>query len=199
MRNCEGAPAGPPRQGRWSLKFARRPGPRDPADMGPDLERRQGRRDRRDSSRPAIAPGVERRTAEGCRRSLPEPRWRQWPSMLAAAALGVVAAVALQGLQADASEVEPARANEVSAELPPIVVTKAPPISLSEAQALRDEAAALTPAGVAFDESAHATWLPRIGHLEAAVADPGLSPEVREELMATLAALSDVGLGGRRP
>lgn len=164
--------------------------------MGPDLDRRQGRRDRRDPSRPAIAPGVERRINQGSRRRLPEPRWRQWPSILAAAALGVVAAVALQGLRADASVAEPAPL-EVAA--PPAVMVKATPISLSEAQVLHDEAAALTPAGVALDETAHSTWLPRIGRLEAAVADPGLAPEIRAELSATLDALTQVGLGGRRP
>ena len=166
--------------------------------MAPELDRRQGRRDRRDSARPAIAPGVERRRNDGCRRRLPEPRWRQWPSIAAAAVLGVVAAVALQGWQADASVVSPAPVME------PIEVVPAPvavrvPISLTEAQALRDEAVALTPAGVAFDERAHTTWLPRIGRLEVAMADPGLSPEVREELAATLAALAKVGLTGGRP
>lgn len=165
--------------------------------MGPDLDRRQGRRDRRDPSRSAIAPGVERRVNQGCRR-LPEPRWRQWPSILAAAVLGVVAAVALQGLQADASVAEPAPL-EVTATAPPVGAVKTTPISLSEAQVLHDEAAALTPAGVALDETAHSTWLPRIGRLEAAVADPGLAPEIHAELSATLDALAQVGLGGRRP
>ncbi|WAS92865.1 hypothetical protein [Nannocystis punicea] len=196
MRNCERRRHGLADRARQSLKFAGLAAPRDPAGMGPELDRRQGRRDRRDNSRPAIAPGVERRVNQGCRR-LPEPRWRQWPSILAAAVLGVVAAVALQGLQADASEVEPAPV-EVAVAAPPVVASRAP-ISLSEAQALHDEAAALTPAGVAFDETAHATWLPQIGRLEAAAADPGLSPEIREELAATLAALSNVGLGRGRP
>lgn len=141
---------------------------------------------------------MERRVNQGCRRRLPEPRWRQWPSILAAAALGVVVAVALQGLQADASVAEPAPV-EVTAAAPPVVAVKATPISLSEAQVLHDEAAALTPAGVALDETAHSAWLPRIGLLEAAVADPGLAPEIREELSATLDALAQVGLGGRRP
>ncbi|WP_096328003.1 hypothetical protein [Nannocystis exedens] len=141
---------------------------------------------------------MERRVNQGCRRRLPEPRWRQWPSILAAAVLGVAAAVALQGLQADASVVAPAPVQETAVPAP-VVAVKASPISLTEAQRLHDEAAALTPAGVAFDESAHATWLPRIGRLEAAAADPGLSPEIREELVATLEALAKVGLGGRRP
>lgn len=135
---------------------------------------------------------------EGCRRRLPEPRWRQWPSIAAAAVLGVVAAVALQGWQADASEVVPAPVPVETEVLPAVVVVRTP-ISLSEAQALRDEAMALTPAGVAFDERAHTTWLPRIGRLQAAVAEPGLSPEIHEELTATLAALAKVGLVGGRP
>ncbi|MBZ5713532.1 hypothetical protein [Nannocystis pusilla] len=166
--------------------------------MGPELDRRQGRRDRRDSSRPAIAPGVERRLNQGCRRRLPEPRWRQWPSIAAAAVLGVVAAVALQGWQAGASVVVPEPMIAETEVLPAPLVVRTP-ISLSEAQALRDEAMALTPAGVAFDERAHTLWLPRIGRLEAAVADPGLSPEIREELSATLEALAKVGLVLGRP
>ncbi|WP_434422346.1 hypothetical protein [Nannocystis pusilla] len=112
--------------------------------------------------------------------------------------LGVVAAVALQGLQADASVGEPAPLEGIAA-APPAAPVKTTPISLSEAQLLHDEAAALTPAGVALDETAHSTWLPRIGYLEAAMADPGLAPEIREELSATLDALAQVGLGGRRP
>jgi len=166
--------------------------------MASELDRRHGRRDRRDSSRPAIAPGVERRLNDGCRRRLPEPRWRQWPSIAAAAVLGVAAAVALQGWQADASEVSPAPiVGPIEVVRPP--VTARVPILLTEAQALHDEAEALTPAGVAFDERAHSVWLPRIGRLEAAVADPELSPEIREELAATLAALANVGLAGGRP
>lgn len=170
--------------------------------MGLEHERRQGRSDRRDSSRPAVAPGVERRQNNGCRRRLPEPRWRQWPSIAAAAVLGVIAAIGLQGLQAGASEVEPAVVESAEPSPVPRSSLSAPvraPISLSEAQALQDEAAALTPAGVALDERAFALWLPRIGRLSAALADPGLPPETREELEATLAALARVGLHGGRP
>lgn len=165
--------------------------------MGPEHDRRQGRRDRRDSSRPAIPPGAERRGHSGCRRrQLPEPRWRRWPSIAAAAALGVVTAFALQGLQADAYVIE-SPAPAVGDDVPPAPARVS--ISLEEAQALHDEAAALTPAGVALDERAHAIWLPRIGRLEAAAREPGLPSELHAELTATLAALAEVGLGRGAP
>lgn len=164
--------------------------------MAEHPERRQGRRDRRDPSRPAIAPGPERRQNDGCRRRLPEPRWRRWPSIAVAAVLGVGTAFALQALQADASGVMPtALPGEVAAPAPP----PGPAISLAEAQALHDEAAALTPAGVTLDERAHAVWLPRLAALTAAAGDPGVAPAIRDELQATLQALARVGIGEGEP
>lgn len=166
--------------------------------MAATSERRQGRRDRRDPSRPGVPPGPERRQNAGCRRRLPEPRWRRWPSIAAAAALGVVTAFALQALQADASAVE-SPAPIVRTPAPRASVPAGPAITLAEAQALHDEAAALTPAGVAIDERAHAIWLPRLGRLEAAARDPRMTPEVRDALGSTLEALAGVGIGGGRP
>jgi len=61
-------------------------------------ERRRGQRCRRDPTRPALPPGPERRQGAACRRVLPQPRWRQWPSLLVAAVLGVFTAFSLQGL-----------------------------------------------------------------------------------------------------
>jgi hypothetical protein len=150
-------------------------------------ERRRGRTDRRDPNRPAVAPGVERRAGGGCRR-LPQPRWRQWPSIAAAAVLGVFAAVGLQALRA-----APVVVAEVPVELrdEPAV---GQPIGLREAQDLRDAACALTPVGVALDEQAHGLWVPRLHRLAAAADDPRTRPEVREELNEALAALTRVGI-----
>lgn len=157
------------------------------AGVGEQQERRRGRTDRRDPSRAAAWSGLDRRAGGGCRR-LPQPRWRQWPSIAAAAVLGVVAAVGLQALRA---------APVVVAEVPVAVrVGEVQPIGLQEAQDLRDAACALTPAGVALDERAHATWVPRLARLEAAADDPRTRPEVREELNEALAALSRVGIRG---
>lgn len=102
--------------------------------------------------------------------------------------LGVVAAVGLQALQA---------APVVVAEVPVAVRVEpagSPSIGLVEAQALRDAACALTPAGVAHDEQAQAEWVPRLARLEAAADDPRTRPEVREELNEALAALARVGI-----
>jgi len=67
-------------------------------------------------------------------------------------------------------------------------------MTLEEAQALHDAASTLTPAGVAHDEHAHATWLPRLAQLHAHAADPALPWETRAELEATLEALTSVGI-----
>jgi hypothetical protein len=143
-----------------------------------------------------MPPGPERRVNQGCRR-LPEPRWRRWPSIAAAGVLGVVTAVALQALQAGAAvEPSPAVVSIVGHGAP---VTPRSALSLAEAEALRDEAAALTPAGVAIDERAQTIWQPRLGRLEAAAIDPRVAPEVRDELRATLQALADVGIGRGAP
>lgn len=167
-------------------------------DMNHVQERRQGRTDRRDASRPAVPPGPERRASGGCRRRLPEPRWRRWPSIGAAALLGVAAAFALQAVQgspvaAAPGVAEPRATPEVVDRLP------VPRITLPEAQALRDEAGALTRAQVMLDEQAHATWLPRLGPITAAAADPRVAELIREELREALAALERVGIAaGRR-
>lgn len=57
----------------------------------------------------------------------------------------------------------------------------------------------LTPAGVALDERAHATWTLRLGRLQAAASDPQVAPEIRDELRATLETLAAVGIGARMP
>ena len=68
------------------------------------------------------------------------------------------------------------------------------PFSRAEAAALRDEAERLTPAAVTLDERAQARWWPLRPELEAAVADLRLPTDLRDELAATLAALTRVGL-----
>lgn len=163
-------------------------------------ERRRGRTDRRDVSRPAVPPGAERRASGGCRRRpLPEPRWRQWPSITLAAVLGVATAFGLQALQgspvaAAPVVVVPAAVAVVEARTEDLPVMR---IGLAEAQALRDAACALTPAGVALDEEAHAVWLPRLAAMRAAAQDPRVAEEVRGELLEALAALERVGIAGR--
>lgn len=156
-------------------------------------ERRRGGRCRRDPSRLAIPPGTERRQSAGCRRNLPRSRWRQWPSLLASAALGIAVAFALQALQAQATvpAARPLTPTPAPTQSPPRF---SPGISLAEAEALHDAARALTPTGVALDEHAHATWLPRLADLQAAAEDPRVSPEIRSELHATLEALQRVGV-----
>lgn len=158
-------------------------------------ERRRGRTDRRDASRPALPPGAERRANSGCRRRLPEPRWRQWPSITLAAVLGVATAFGLQALQGS-----PVAAMPVVVAAAPVEVVEDLPVTrigLAEAQALRDEACALTPAGVALDEQAHAVWLPRLAAMRAAAGDPRVPGEVQVELREALAALGRVGIAGR--
>lgn len=165
------------------------------------IERRSGRVDRRRDG-PARPPnGLERRSGE--RRRLPRSRWQQWPSLLASAALGVVAAVLLQSI----GGATPATRGDWVAALPDRV---APPISgpsdpgsvpaplprfsADEAAALRDEAERLTPAAVALDERAALRWWPLLGELAAAEADPVTPEPVRIDLHATREALERVGL-----
>jgi hypothetical protein len=157
------------------------------------IERRLVRNDRRRPG-PAVPPTLERRL--GPRRQLPRSRWRQWPSLLASAALGVVVAVlmqsapapvALAGSGAPAAEIAVAR--EVAGE-----EREAGPFSLREAEALRDAAQQLTPAAVALDEQARLYWTPLRGEMDAAAADPRTPGPVREELEAARSALERLGL-----
>jgi hypothetical protein len=147
-------------------------------------ERRSGRPDRRVAVAPAPLPGgLERRV--GPRRQLPRPLWRQWPSLLISAALGVVVAVSVQPAPATpAPPPQPA---------PPTIAIQLP-FTRAEAAALRDEADRLTPAAVALDERAQARWWPLRPELEAAAADIRLPGDLRDEVVATLAALDRNGL-----
>lgn len=129
---------------------------------------------------------------------MPRSRVRQWSSVLASAGLGVAAAFALQAFRAGAA-LPPAPEPPPPPLVRPAASAPAPRITLPEAQALRDAAEALTPAGVALDEQAHATWLPRLGALEDAASDPRLPPETRDELHAALTALARVGLAPKAP
>lgn len=158
------------------------------------VERRLVRDDRRQPG-PALPPtsGERRR---GDRRQLPRSRWRQWPSLLASAALGVVAAVLLQSFGGAAGGAAPVPM--VLARTPePVVAPEidgAASFSLAEAAALRDAAQRLTPAAVALDETARLHWTPLRAGLDAAAADPRTAGSVREELEAARAALARVGL-----
>lgn len=156
------------------------------------FERRSVDRDRRAPGPAAAPPSRERR--QGQRRSLPRSRWQQWPSLLAAAALGVTAAVLLQAF---ADEAPPqVWAAELVHRLPPPAPgpQQLPRFTASEAEALRDQAEALTPAAVALDEQAGLRWRPLRGELAAAIVDPVTPEPVRTDLHATVAALDQLGL-----
>lgn len=158
------------------------------------VERRLVRNDRRQPG-PALPPtsGERRR---GDRRQLPRSRWRQWPSLLASAALGVVAAVLLQSFGGSAGGAVPVPMAVPVAPEPVLAPAEQPDIgmSLAEAAGLRDAAQRLTPAAVALDEEARLYWIPRRAELEAAAADPRTPGPVREELEAARDALARVGL-----
>jgi len=156
------------------------------------VERRLIRKDRRQPG-PALPPtGGERR--RGDRRQLPRSRWRQWPSLLASAALGVVAAVLMQSLGGAAAGGAAPLPVVLAAPEPVIVAVEPASYSLREAAALRDAAQRLTPAGVALDEMARLHWTPLRADLDAAAMDPRTPGPVREELEAARAALERVGL-----
>lgn len=147
-------------------------------------ERRSGP-DRRTGNPADVPGGVERRV--GPRRRLPRPLWRQWPSLLVSAGLGVVVAVVVQPAPAEL-------VRHTTSPVPPATLMIELPFSRAEAAALRDEAERLTPAAVTLDERAQARWWPLRPELEAAVADLRLPTDLRDELAATLAALTRVGL-----
>lgn len=161
------------------------------------IERRLVRDDRRRPG-PAVPPTLERRL--GPRRQLPRSRWRQWPSLLASAALGVIVAVLLQSTPAPvalAGSEDPAAELAVASGGVSGVVVAEPlrsGFSLREAAALRDAAQQLTPAAVALDEQARLYWTPLRGEMDAATADPRTPGPVREELEAARSALDRLGL-----
>ena len=154
----------------------------DPALGDADSERRRGG-DRRDPNRVTPYRGVERR--QGPRRSgeLPQPVWQRPLALVAVIALGVAAGLALGGIER-AKPTDPG----------PIAERRVDPELLAGVERLRDEAEALTPAGVALDERAHEQWLPRVAEIELALADPDTPPAIRAELDATLAALAHAGV-----
>lgn len=159
------------------------------------VERRLIRNDRRQPG-PARVPVMGERR-RGDRRQLPRSRWRQGPSLLASAALGVVAAVLLQSLGGAApAPVVMAAPVEVAAAMEEVVAPVAAPegFSLGEAAALREAAQRLTPAAVALDEQARLYWTPLRPGLDAAAADPATAEPVRAELEATRSALARLGL-----
>lgn len=155
------------------------------------VERRSRDRDRRAPGPAAPHSGLERR--QGQRRQLPRSRWQQWPSLLAAAALGVAAAVLLQSFTGDTPPPVMAAAPTPVAPLPP-GPQQLPRFTAADAASLRDEAEALTPAAVALDEHAGLRWRPLRGELAAALVDPVTPDPVRSDLHATVAALERLGL-----
>lgn len=135
--------------------------------------------------------GPERRQSQ---RRLPRSRWQQWPSLLASAALGIVAAIVLQSFASEAPPQAWATAQAHHAAPPPSGPQQLPRFTASEAAALRDAAEALTPAAVALDERASLRWRPLRGELAAALVDPVTPDPVRSDLHATAAALDRLGL-----
>ena len=162
------------------------------------IERRSTRSDRRRSGPPAAPPAADRR--RGDRRQLPRSRWRQWPSLLASAALGVVTAVLLQSAGDAAPTSVSAATRRLDADTTGRILPVSPTpvdaggISARDAALLRDEAGRLTPAAVALDEQAQTLWWPRRAAIDAAVADPATPAAVREDLRAVQYALERVGL-----
>jgi hypothetical protein len=109
--------------------------------------------------------------------------WRRPLGLVIAIGLGITAGVAL-----DSMEVEP--------EVPIAAVREAEldPEALARVEALRDEAQALTAAEVALDERAHERWMPRVAKIDEALDDPATPEPIRNELLATIAALECVGV-----
>jgi hypothetical protein len=147
-------------------------------------ERRRGA-DRRDPARVDPYTGAERRS--GPRRSgdLARPIWHRSLAVGLAIALGIAAGLALGSLHTKDLQAEPSS---------PSMVAQVDPDQLAGVLEIRDEAEALTPAGVALDEQAHELWMPRVSKIELALADPETPESIRRELDATLTALERVGV-----
>lgn len=148
---------------------------------GCEDERRRGA-DRRNAARASPYAGPDRR--EGPRRSidLPRPVWRRPIAVGLAIVLGVAAGLTLDLVRRPPPPNDQVRDARIDPEL------------LAGVQTLRDQAEALTPAGVALDERAHELWMPRVAKIEIALADPKTPASVREHLDATLEALARVGV-----
>jgi hypothetical protein len=128
---------------------------------------------------------VERRRGPRRAAELPTPLWRQPVAVGLAIALGVAGGLAL-GSRSKPPSVVAAQVEAAPSE-PPAQL-------LAAAEALRDEAEALTPAEVALDERAHERWMPRVAKIDAALADPATPAAIRRELEATITALEAVGV-----
>ncbi len=154
-----------------------------PRQRSGDSDRRASR-DRRDPARSATYQGPERRKGPRRAADLPRPLWRQPFAVLVAATLGVIAALSIEHLPSlDPKDRDPSVASEV-----------VDPELLARAQALRDEAEALTRTEGRLDPRAHERWQSRIGVIEAARTDPHTPTQIRTELDATVAALIRVGV-----
>jgi hypothetical protein len=162
-----------------------------PADAGgplapPTVEvgghERRGGTDRRDPARQGYA-GPDRRLGPRRTADLPRPAWQRLLGPAVAIALGVAAALVFGDRAHQDARAEPTSA---TASIDPDV--------LAGVAALRDEAEALTLAGVALDERAHELWMPRVANIELALADPETPELIRRDLDAILAALERVGI-----
>jgi hypothetical protein len=65
---------------------------------------------------------------------------------------------------------------------------------VATAEALLEQARALTPTDVILSERAAERWLPLVGELRRRQHDPLAPPQEREALRATLERLSEIGL-----
>lgn len=138
--------------------------------------------DRRDPTRVGVYAGIERRRGPRRTAELPRPLRSRPIALVLAIALGVATGLAIGSTHRSDPMAAPRVEAQVDAEL------------LVGVQALRDEAEALTPAGVALDEEAHERWMPRVAAIELALADPQIPTQIRTELDATLDALERVGV-----
>lgn len=103
--------------------------------------------------------------------------------------LGVAAGVAL----GSRTRTPDATAARVPA---PPTAARVDPALLARAEALHDEARALTRAEVTLDERASERWMPRVAKIEQALDDPATPGPIRTELQGTIRALECVGLLG---
>jgi len=172
----------------------------DPTRPSPDaeIERRRGP-DRRAQGLPRHYYGTERRRGPRREAELSRPLWRRAITVALAAGLGVATALVwdTRAMDDQSSEVAPnltASPTEEEIASVPAPDSRSSREALAQAQAMRDRAEALTPAEVALDERAHERWTPQIAAIEAARENPDTPTEIREELEATLLALTRAGL-----
>ncbi|GEM_PF-5968554 len=108
------------------------------------------------------------------------------------AAIGVIVVTAGRSLPGESVEASP-DAVLSEARSTPMAPDPATDISLSIAQQWHDEARAITPTAVWFDESVRETWLLRYPRLLEAANDPRTATETRNEIEAAIVHMERLG------